>query len=49
MFKEIGSIFAKQLIKSFGVNVFNIIEYNLDKSFEVKGIRKKREEKIGSD
>ncbi|MFP3029380.1 MAG: ATP-dependent RecD-like DNA helicase [Arsenophonus sp.] len=48
MVKGIGPVFAKQLIKSFGVNIFDIIEQHPDKLFEVKGIGKKRQQKISS-
>ncbi|MGP1925104.1 MAG: helix-hairpin-helix domain-containing protein [Arsenophonus sp. NEOnobi-MAG3] len=40
MVKGIGPVFAKQLIKSFCVNIFDIIEQHPDKLFEVKSIGK---------
>ncbi|MGP1947485.1 MAG: SF1B family DNA helicase RecD2, partial [Arsenophonus sp. NC-PG7-MAG3] len=46
MIKGIGPIFAKQLIQYFGANIFDIIEQNPDKLLEVKGIGKKRQQKI---
>ncbi|MGP1959300.1 MAG: helix-hairpin-helix domain-containing protein, partial [Arsenophonus sp. NC-CH8-MAG3] len=46
MVKGIGPIFAKQLIKYFGTNIFDIIEQRPDKLLEVEGIGKKRQQKI---
>ncbi|WP_334473086.1 SF1B family DNA helicase RecD2 [Arsenophonus sp. PmNCSU2021_1] len=48
MVKGIGPVFAKQLIKSFGADVFNVIEHHPDKLLEVEGIGKKRQQKISS-
>ncbi len=44
--KGVGPHFAKLLVKAFGENVFNIIEKNPEKLFELSGIGQHRQQKI---
>lgn len=44
--KGVGPHFAKLLVKAFGADVFNIIEKNPEKLFELSGIGQYRQQKI---
>jgi len=44
--KGIGSYFAKQLVKAFGIAVFDVIEQEPERLAQVSGIGKKRQQKI---
>lgn len=44
--KGVGPHFAKVLVKAFGADVFNVIEKNPEKLFELSGIGQHRQQKI---
>lgn len=48
MIKGIGPHFAKKLVKAYGGDVFDVIEKEPDRLLELKGIGKKRVERITS-
>ena len=48
MIKGIGPHFAKKLVKAYGEDVFDVIEKEPDRLLELKGIGKKRVERITS-
>ncbi len=46
LIRGIGPHFAKQLIQAFGVQVFEIIEYQSERLLELPGIGKKRHQRV---